>query len=97
MQLSSSLQTSHKISKTQKYSNIYPETITRLNESEKVYELNEKRRKTGAMPNDVMYDIDINSEKTFMLDEEPAMSEDEGSDSDGKSGDDFISIKVSAS
>lgn len=30
-----------------------------------------------------------------MLDEEPAISEDEGSDSDAKSGDDFISIKVS--
>lgn len=97
MQLSSSLQTSHKISKQQqKYSNIYPDTIQRLNETDKVYELSEKRRKNSAVPNDVLYDIDINSEKTFMLDEEPAISEDEGSDSDTKSSDDFISIKVSA-
>lgn len=97
MQLSSSLQTSHKISKQQqKYSNIYPDTIQRLNETDKVYELSEKRRKNSAVPNDVLYDIDINSEKTFMLDEEPAISEDEGSDSDTKSSDDFISIKVRA-
>lgn len=96
MQLSSSLQTSNKISKPRKYSNIYPDTIQRLNESEKVYELNEKRRKNSAVPTEMLYDIDINSEKTFMLDEEPAISEDEGSDSDAKSGDDFISIKVSS-
>lgn len=95
MQLSFSMQTSHKISKQQqRYNNVYPDTIQRLNETDKVYELNEKRRKNSAVPKDVLYDIDINSEKTFMLDEEPAISEDEGSDSDSKSGD-FISIKVS--
>lgn len=95
MQLSSGLQNSHKISKQRKYSNIYPDTIQRLGDSEKVYELNEKRRKNSAVPNDVLYDIDITSEKRFMLDEEPALSEDESSDSESKSSDDFISIKVS--
>lgn len=94
MQMSSSMQKTHKISKHGKYSNIYPDTIQRLNETDKVYELNEKRRKNSAIPNEMLYGIDISSEKTFMLDEEPAMSEDEGSDSN--SGDDFISIKVSA-
>lgn len=90
MRLSQTFQSSHKISRQQKYSNIYPDTIQRLGESEKVFEMNEKTRKNST----AMYEIDItSSEKTFMLDEEPAISEDE-EDNGTKSGDYLVSIKV---
>lgn len=87
VQLSNSLQSSHKISKQRKYSSIYPDTIQRLGDTPKVYEMDEKSRRNSSTIVDNLYDIDLNSEKTFMLDEEPAISEDESSESDSKSGD----------
>lgn len=78
------------ISNPSKYSTIYPDTIQRLGETEKVYEMNEKS--TNNKSTEQLCDVDMSSEKTFMLDEEPTIPED---DDGGESGDDFVSIKVS--
>lgn len=69
--------------------------IQRFGDGEKVFELNEKSRKNSISRADLMYDVDLSSEKKFMLDEEPAISEDEGTDSDSKSNSDIASFKVS--
>lgn len=95
MKLSNSFQPSHKVSKQRKYSSIYPDMIQRLGDVEKVFELNEKRKNSISQA-DLLYDVDMNSEKKFMLDEEPAISEDEeSSDSESKSNCDINSFKVS--
>lgn len=69
--------------------------IQRFGDVEKVFELNEKSRKNSISRADLLYDVDLSSEKKFMLDEEPAISEDEGTDSDSKSNSDIGSFKVS--
>lgn len=56
--------------------------IQRLGNMEKVFELSEKCRKKSISQADLLYDADLNSEKKFMLDEEPAISECEESESD---------------
>lgn len=68
--------------------------IQRLGDVEKVFELNEKRKNSISQA-DLLYDVDLSSEKKFMLEDEPAISEDEGSDSDSKSNCDIGSFKVS--
>lgn len=88
------MQPSHKVSRQRKYSSIYPDMIQRLGDGEKVFELNEKSRKNSISRADLLYDVDLSSEKKFMLDEEPAISEDEGTDSDSKSNSDIASFKV---
>lgn len=59
--------------------------IQRLGDVEKVFELSEKSKKNSISRADLLYDADSNSEKKFMLEEEPAISEDEGSESDSRS------------
>lgn len=80
MKLSHSVQPSHKVSRHRKYSNIYPDMIQRLGDVEKVFELSEKSKKNSISRADLLYDADSSSEKKFMLEEEPAISEDEGSE-----------------
>lgn len=80
MKLSHSVQPSHKVSRHRKYSNIYPDMIQRLGDVEKVFELSEKSKKSSISRADLLYDADSSSEKKFMLEEEPAISEDEGSE-----------------
>lgn len=87
MQISGGL--ANNISKQRKYSTIYTDTIQRLNETEKVFEMNEKSQNNSSAT-ELLYDVDMNSEKTFMLDEEPAIPEDED-DHDNPP----LSIKVS--
>lgn len=94
MKLSNSMQPSHKVSRQRKYSSIYPDMIQRFGDGEKVYELNEKSRKNSISRTDLLYDVDLSSEKKFMLEDEPAISEDEGSDSDKQSNNDMASFKV---
>lgn len=74
LQLSQHFQPSHKISKQRKYASIYQDTIQRIDESEKVYELNEKQPLSNT---DMMFEIDLNSENKYMLEEEPAISDDD--------------------
>lgn len=62
---------------------------------EKVFELSEKSKKNSISRADLLYDAESSSEKKFMLDDEPALSEDEGSDSDSKSNCDTGLIGVS--
>lgn len=95
MKLSNSIQPSHKVSKQRKYSSIYPDMISRLGDVEKVFELSEKSKKNSISRADLLYDAESSSEKKFMLDDEPAISEDEGSDSDSKSNSDTGLIGVS--
>lgn len=95
MKLSNSVQPSHKVSKQRKYSSIYPDMIQRLGDVEKVFELSEKSKKNSISRADLLYDAESNSEKKFMLDDEPAISEDEGSECDSKSNCDSNSIGVS--
>lgn len=59
--------------------------IQRLGDVEKVFELSEKSRNYSISRADLLNDADSNSEKKFMLEEEPAISEDEGSDIDLRS------------
>lgn len=75
MSLSKSIQSNHKIS--QKYPNIHKY----LGTDSKVYEMTEK----CIIENDGLCDIDSNEEKNYMLEEEPALSEDDEIDSDTKS------------
>lgn len=79
MKLSNSIQPSHKISKQRKFSSIYPDMIQRLGDVEKVFELNEKSKKYSISRADLLNDAESSSEKKFMLEEEPALSEDEDS------------------
>lgn len=65
--------------------------IQRLGDVEKVFELSEKSKKHSISRTDLLYDADSNSEKKFMLEEEPAISEDEGSESDSRSNGDKVS------
>lgn len=95
MKLSNSVQPSHKVSKQRKYSSIYPDMIQRLGDVEKVFELSEKSKKNSISQADLLYDTESNSEKKFMLDDEPAISEDEGSECDSKSNCDSSSLEVS--
>lgn len=95
LKLSRAMQPSHKVSNHRKYSSIYPDMIQRLGDMEKVFELNEKSKKNSISRADLLYDADSNCEKKFMLEEEPAISEDEGSDSDVRSNFDNHSIRVS--
>lgn len=95
MKLSNVVQPSHKVSKQRKYSSIYPDIVQRLGDGEKVFEMNEKSQKNSISRADLLYDADLSSEKKFMLDEEPALSEDESSDSETKSRCDISSFKVS--
>lgn len=67
--------------------------IQRLGDVEKVFELSEKSRKQSISRADLLYDADSNSEKKFMLEDEPAISEDEGSESDSPSNFDKVSKK----
>lgn len=97
MKLSNSMQPSHKVSRQRKYSSIYPDLIQRFGDGEKVYELNEKSRKNSISRSDLLYDVELNLEKKFMLEDEPAISEDEGSDSDKQSNSDMTSFKVTSS
>lgn len=75
MSLSKSIQSNHKIS--QKYSNIHKY----LGTDTKIYEMTEK----CIIENDGLCDIDLNDEKNYMLEQEPALSEDDEVDSDTKS------------
>lgn len=69
--------------------------IQRLGDVDKVFEMNEKSRKNSISRADLLYDVDLNdSEKRFMLDEEPAISDDESSDSETKSNCEINSFKV---
>lgn len=74
LQLSQHFQPSHKISKQRKYASIYQDTIQRIDDGEKVYELNEKMPLPTA---DMIFEIDLNSESKYMLDDEPAISDDD--------------------
>lgn len=67
LKLSQHFQPSHKISKQRKYSSIYHDTIQRIDDCEKVLELSEKHK----------YDNDLNLENKYMLEEEPALSDDD--------------------
>lgn len=58
--------------------------IQRLGDVEKVFELSEKSKKNSISRADLLQDAESTSEKKFMLEDEPAISEDEGSDSDMK-------------
>lgn len=94
IKLSNAMQPSHKVS-NRKYSSIYPDMIQRLGDVDKVFEMNEKSRKNSISRADLLYDVDLNdSEKRFMLDEEPAISDDESSDSETKSNCEINSFKV---
>lgn len=93
IKLSKTIQPSHTVSKQRKYSSIFPDMIQRLGDVEKVFELSEKSKK-NSMSTDLLYDAESSSEKKFMLEEEPALSEDEGSGIDSKSIDDFNSKRV---
>lgn len=95
VQLSNLIQPSHKVSKQRKYSSIYPDMIQRLGDVEKVFELSEKSKKNSISRADLLHDAESSSEKKFMLEEEPAISEDEQSDSDSKSICDINTIRVS--
>lgn len=75
MSLSKSIQSNHKIS--QKYSNIHKY----LGTDTKIYEMTEK----CIIENDGLCDIDLNDEKNYMLEQEPAISEDDEVESDTKS------------
>lgn len=75
MRLSKSIQSNHKIS--QKYPNIHKY----LGTDSKVYEMTEK----CIIENDGLCDIALNDEKNYMLEDEPALSEDDEVDSDTKS------------
>lgn len=75
MSLSKSIQSNHQIS--QKYSNIHKYMGT----DSKIYEMTEK----CIIENDDLCDIDLNDEKNYMLEQEPALSEDDEVDSDTKS------------
>lgn len=94
LKLSRSVQTSHRVSNNRKYSSIYPDMIQRLGDMEKVFELSEKSKKNSISRADLLNDADSNSEKKFMLDEEPAISEDEGSDCDFRSNCDYTTAEV---
>lgn len=78
--LSKSFQPSHKVSRNRKYSNIYPDMIHRLGDVEKVFELSEKLKKNSISRADLLQDAESSSEKKFMLEEEPAISDDEDSE-----------------
>lgn len=93
LKISRSIQPSHKVSRHRKYSSIYPDMIQRLGDVEKVFELSEKSKKHSISQADLLCDADSNSEKKFMLEEEPAISEDEGSESDSHSNCDKVSNK----
>lgn len=67
--------------------------IQRLGDVEKVFEMNEKSRKNSISRTDLLCD-DIDYEKKFMLDEEPAISEDEDSGSETKLDCDINSFMV---
>lgn len=92
--LSKSFQPSHKVSRHRKYSNIYPDMIHRFGDVEKVFELNEKLRKNSISRADLLQDAESNSEKKFMLEEEPAISEDEDSENESNSSRDSVSINL---
>lgn len=62
--------------------------IQRLGETEKVFEMSEKPQRNDS--SEPLCDADMSSEKTFMLEDEPALPEDD----DTESGDDLVSIKV---
>lgn len=84
LQLSQSFQPSHKISKQRKYASIYQDTIQRIDDCDKVYELNEKQEHQKQIKNsDMMFEIDLNSENKYMLDDEPALSDDDNDSCDG--------------
>lgn len=57
--------------------------IQRFADVDKAFELSDKKHSTSRT--ELLYDPDINSEKKFMLEEEPAISEDDGSEYDYKS------------
>lgn len=95
LKLSRSLQPSHRVSNPRKFSSIYPDMIQRLGDMEKVFELKEKSRKKSISRADLLSDADSSSEKKFMLEDEPAISEDEGSESDTRSDCDRTLVKVS--
>lgn len=95
--LSKSFQPSHKVSRNRKYSNIYPDMIHRLGDVEKVFELSEKSKKNSISRADLLQDAETSSEKIFMLEEEPAISEDEDSEIDTNSSCDMNSVRVSFS
>lgn len=80
LQLSQGLQPSHKISKHRKYTSVYQDTIQRIDDCDKVYEMNEKD-KLGEM--DKMFEIDLNSENKYMLEDEPALSDGENDSDEG--------------
>ena len=84
MKLSVNVQPSHRISKHRKYSIVYPETIQRNLGGDKVFELNEKSSE-NVMVVDEFYEINLDAEDKYMLDDEAALSGDESSDSDTKS------------
>lgn len=94
LKLSRSVQTSHRVSNHRKYSSIYPDMIPRLGDMEKVFELSEKSKKNSISRADLLNDGDSNSEKKFMLEEEPAISEDEGSECECRSNCDSVSAEV---
>lgn len=77
LQLSQGLQPSHKISKYRKYTSVYQDTIQRIDDCDKVYEMNEKQKLSKR---DKMFEIDLNSENKYMLEDEPAISDGEMSD-----------------
>lgn len=100
MQLSRKVGPSHKISKQRKYSSIYPDMIQRdfgLG-TDKIYELNEKMQDTALGQAEQLLgdEHEINLESKYMLEDEPAISEDECSENGSKtSSDDMRSFKVS--
>lgn len=75
MSLSKSIQSNHNTS--QKYSHMHKY----LGTDSKIYEMTEK----CIITNDGLCDIDLNDEKNYMLEQEPALSEDDEVDSDTKS------------
>lgn len=82
LQLSQGFQPSHKISKQRKYASIYQDTIQRIDDCDKVYELNEKQEQQ-IRNSDMMFEIDLNSENKYMLEDEPALSDDDNDSIDG--------------
>lgn len=75
MSLSRSIQSNHKISQK------YPNFKKFMGTDSKAYEMTEK----CVIENDGLCHIDLNEEKNYMLEQEPALSEDDEIDSDTKS------------